>query len=90
MITDHREGTMRHLFTRATIVTLVVVLAACTPIDSDVTGLVSPTKSDLTVTPPWGPETPNFNLEVILRGDPSGFGLVKFPAAKRCRPDRES
>lgn len=26
--------------------------------------------------PPWGPETPNFNLEVVLRGD--GFGLVKF------------
>lgn len=25
---------------------------------------------------PWGPETPNFNLEVILEGD--GFGLVKF------------
>jgi hypothetical protein len=25
---------------------------------------------------PWGPETPNFNLEVILRGD--GFGLVEF------------
>ena len=25
----------------------------------------------------WGPETPNFNLEVVLRGD-SGFGLVKF------------
>jgi hypothetical protein len=25
---------------------------------------------------PWGPETPNFNLEVILRGE--GFGLVKF------------
>lgn len=24
----------------------------------------------------WGSETPNFNLEVILRGD--GFGLVKF------------
>ena len=24
----------------------------------------------------WGAETPNFNLEVILRGD--GFGLVKF------------
>ena len=24
----------------------------------------------------WGPETPNFNLEVILRGQ--GFGLVKF------------
>lgn len=26
--------------------------------------------------PPWGPETPNFNLEVVLRGE--GFGLVKF------------
>jgi hypothetical protein len=30
--------------------------------------------------PPWGPETPNFNLEVILRpsGDGGGFGHVKF------------
>ena len=26
--------------------------------------------------PPWGPETPNFNLEVILRGE--GFGRIKF------------
>jgi hypothetical protein len=26
----------------------------------------------------WGPETPNFNLEVVLRGAVSGFGLVKF------------
>src|SRR5262245_25874560 len=26
----------------------------------------------------WGPETPNFNLEVILRGTDGGFGLVKF------------
>jgi hypothetical protein len=25
---------------------------------------------------PWGPETPNFNLEVILRGE--GFGHIKF------------
>jgi len=25
---------------------------------------------------PWGPETPNFNLEVVLRGE--GFRLVKF------------
>ena len=33
------------------------------------------------VGPPWGPETPNFNLEVILRppsGAGSGFGHVKF------------
>jgi hypothetical protein len=32
--------------------------------------------------PPWGPETPNFNLEAILRpaagGPDNGFGLVKF------------
>jgi len=26
--------------------------------------------------PPWGPETPRFNLEIILRGE--GFGLVRF------------
>lgn len=26
----------------------------------------------------WGPETPNFNLEVVLRSDGDGFGLVKF------------
>ena len=26
----------------------------------------------------WGPETPGFNLEVILRGDNGGFGLVSF------------
>jgi hypothetical protein len=26
--------------------------------------------------PSWGPETPNFNLEIILRGE--GFGHVKF------------
>jgi hypothetical protein len=30
--------------------------------------------------PPWGPETPHFNLEVILRpsAGASGFGHVKF------------
>ncbi|SRR5258706_11458921 len=27
---------------------------------------------------PWGPETPNFNLEVILRGEGQAFGHVKF------------
>ena len=26
--------------------------------------------------PPWGPETPYFNLEVVLRGE--GFGLIRF------------
>jgi hypothetical protein len=32
--------------------------------------------------PPWGPETPNFNLQAVLRpaagGTGDGFGLVKF------------
>jgi len=36
--------------------------------------------------PPWGPATPNFNLEVILRpvagGPDNGFGLVKFRQPK--------
>jgi hypothetical protein len=35
--------------------------------------------------PPWGPETPQFNLEVLLRptaaGPEKGFGLVKFRQA---------
>jgi hypothetical protein len=56
----------------------VAILAACTTSDSDATRLAGPTNSASTVTHPWGPETPNFNLEVILRGDPDGFGLVKF------------
>lgn len=30
----------------------------------------------LDANPPWGPETPHFNLEVVLRGE--GFGLVRF------------
>jgi hypothetical protein len=38
------------------------------------------------VGPPWGPATPNFNLEVILRpaagGPDGGFGLVKFRQPK--------
>jgi hypothetical protein len=35
--------------------------------------------------PAWGPATPNFNLEAILRpvaGGPDGFGLVKFRQPK--------
>jgi len=46
----------------------LVVLAACL-----LTGVAA-------AGPPWGPENPNFNLEVILRpatGD-TGFGHVKF------------
>jgi hypothetical protein len=51
----------------------IIALAGCSTDASAPTGLLVPTQSSQNQ---WGPETPNFNLEVILRGD--GFGLVKF------------
>jgi hypothetical protein len=59
------------------LLTVAMLVAACS--DSSTAPMTTPT-------PPvalanagvaWGPETPNFNLEVILRGN-SGFGHVKF------------
>jgi hypothetical protein len=52
--------------------TLALVAAACadTPLSPRMTH--PPLASEAS----WGPETPHFNLEVILRGD--GFGHVKF------------
>jgi hypothetical protein len=50
-----------------------------TPLALAVLVLVSFSSSAVAQVPesgPWGPETPNFNLEIILRGD--GFGHVKF------------
>jgi hypothetical protein len=49
----------------------IIVLGACSNDTSTPSGLLAPRQRS-----EWGPETPNFNLEVILRGD--GFGLVKF------------
>jgi len=49
----------------------IIALAGCGRDNTAPTGLQPPRQSNQ-----WGPETPNFNLEVILRGD--GFGLVKF------------
>jgi hypothetical protein len=49
----------------------IIVLAGCSDATSTPTGLLAPSQRS-----EWGPETPNFNLEVVLRGD--GFGLVKF------------
>ena len=41
------------------------------------TGAAAAARAD--VGPPWGPETPNFNLEAVLRPTAdNGFGLVKF------------
>src|SRR3954471_2568442 len=51
----------------------MVALAGCRGDATAPTGLLVPTQSRQSA---WGPETPNFNLEVVLRGD--GFGLVKF------------
>ena len=51
----------------------IIVFAGCSDGTSTPTGLLVPTQSSQSA---WGPETPNFNLEVVLRGD--GFGLVKF------------
>lgn len=48
--------------------------------------LVAATTVADAVSPPWGPATPNFNLEIVLRpvaGTPDGaFGLVKFRQPK--------
>jgi hypothetical protein len=49
----------------------IIVLAGCSNDTSTPTGLLARRQANA-----WGPETPHFNLEVILRGD--GFGLVKF------------
>ena len=49
-----------------------IVLAGCSDGTSTPSGPLAPSQK----VSQWGPETPNFNLEVVLRGD--GFGLVKF------------
>ena len=55
-------------------VTLTFLLAACAD------DRISPTSPGgvpaVSTASSWGPETPHFNLEVILRGE--GFGHVKF------------
>ena len=57
--------------------TLALLLTACTDRGSTTTGPIAlqPHQPALSVLP-WGPETPPFNIEAVLRGD--GFGLVKF------------
>ena len=60
------------LITVAALLALTTMAVGATPADA--------------VGPPWGPATPNFNLEVVLRpvaGAPdAGFGLVKFRQPK--------
>ena len=61
-------------------IVFAIVLSACadTPIAPTAPGASSSGTGSAVAqsAPPWGPETPHFNLEVILRGE--GFGLVKF------------
>jgi len=60
------------LVTVTALVALTTVAAAATRADA--------------VGPPWGPATPNFNLEIVLRpvadAPNAGFGLVKFRQPK--------
>ena len=56
---------------------LALLIGACSTDGSAPTSPALPSPSSAALaTDPWGPETPTFNVEVILRGD--GFGLVKF------------
>jgi hypothetical protein len=61
-------------------IVFAIVLSACadTPVTPTAPGASSADTGSAVAqsAPPWGPETPHFNLEVILRGE--GFGLVKF------------
>ena len=53
----------------------VAMVLGCNPAET-----VAPARTSISsaAAAPWGPETPSFNLEVILRGANSGFGHVKF------------
>jgi hypothetical protein len=55
-------------------VALAFVGAGCS--DAPATAVVAPVGKVGSASAAWGPETPHFNLEVVLRGE--GFGLVKF------------
>ncbi|HEX9628227.1 MAG TPA: hypothetical protein VGA00_14920 [Acidiferrobacterales bacterium] len=59
---------MHRAINRILVPAAALLLTACTAPE--------PTAPAFDVTHAWGPESPNFNLEVVLRGD--GFGLVKF------------
>ena len=67
---------MRSTLAVALLPALALLIGACSTDGSVPTSPASPSSSPALATGPWGPETPNFNLEVILRGD--GLGLVKF------------
>jgi hypothetical protein len=63
-------------FTTLQIAFAFCVLAGCANSDSTTAPTTSARSLDLQSAPSWGPATPPFNIEIILRGD--GFGVVKF------------
>lgn len=65
--------------TAAASVALAILFSGCADTSDTPTAprALSGTGSEVAQSgPPWGPETPHFNLQVILRGE--GFGHVKF------------
>ena len=60
-------------------VMIVSIITSCQK--SEVSKLDDPTTSAATLDKSPTPATPNFNLEVILRGEEGAFGLVKFRQA---------
>src|SRR5436853_4664970 len=66
------RSTSRLILTSA----VALALGACSDPQRSPTALAATGGPAFDAAQPWGPETPNFNLEVVLRGD--GFGLVKF------------
>jgi len=58
----------------------VCVLAGCAAGDATTAPVTPERRLDVASAPSWGPESPPFNDEIILRGD--GFGLVKFRQPK--------
>ena len=63
-------------FTTLQIAFAFCVLAGCAASDSTTAPITSAHRLQLRSTQSWGPESPPFNDEIILRGE--GFGLVKF------------
>lgn len=57
----------------------VLLLAGCEPATDPSQATPAGADRGASLSEPWGPETPPFNLEVILRSPAGGgFGLVKF------------
>ena len=52
------------------------VLAGCAANEATTAPVAAETRLDRQSAPSWGPESPPFNDEIVLRG--AGFGLVKF------------